>query len=867
MLTKSQFLKFWFEGSEGYVEFKFINEEGVKGQRFIDVVDINEGLLQRFIDKGTTEKLNVYFSVATRKARGLGEEEHVLDVPGLWVDIDQKHASFSEAMKKVFELPTPPSTIVSSGKGIHAYFKFMNPFRITDDESFDKIRVLSAQMHKYLNADNTSDLARVLRLPESLNFKYTEEGDLCEIIEHSGSLYSLDDFQYLADVKVEIKTRTKRTIVVNNYKQVSLDELRVPKHIIRLIQEGGEKHTRSEKIFGVTWAMLEAGHTPEEIAFVLTNPDWGISEKILERPPQHQLPYIENAINKALQRIEENNKCATNNEIISEITEKGGCYYHGEKRLSNFVFVPYERVFVGKDEILKGVIQVNDGTTFSVHLNYKSLISKKDLLTAINSSRISWLGGDKEIQYLREHLLTKDVTEKTGVSKIGLHEDLFITLHQTINHKGIVDDAKKVFIPKFINSITDLEQSVNIQCKDGWVETAREVISLLPKINTNEVIYPIIGWHMLCPIAPLVRKDADGGFPQLMMWGTKGSGKTSTAQLFGKLFGNPEIRSCSRPPFSIMREMDTLNAIPLYLDEYRPQHMAKDYINQIKSFALLAYKASYDSRGKQDQSTVDYQYTAPVVWIGETPFTEPNLLERVVMAKLSPNTLLSCSEYKNYYKKLSQLDLTSFLGGYIQWLLQKKQQEELKLREWLEDMRSLVDGMYPNLPERVVINISLVLTGMVLFEKLAGELGVEIAPVPYIKVLQSQVEHLTGEEARGSLDRIMEHTATLTREPYFEYGRDYIYNPSTGELILATESWFASLRKFCREYGYQDDNINNTQIRNFLKENCEMEGYVKEPYGARRTLEKQQRCTIIDAYMLEQQLGISVSTWALPQKP
>ncbi|MEH6947152.1 hypothetical protein V7068_08780 [Bacillus sp. JJ634] len=187
---------------------------------------------------------------------------------------------------------------------------------------------------------------------------------------------------------------------------------------------------------------------------------------------------------------------------------------------------------------------------------------------------------------MREFLLTKKVIEKIGVNKIGLHDDLFITQERVVNYQGVVNDSKLVYVPKFTSASMDLERSITINMIDNWGQLAKEVLTLLPKINQEEVIYSLIGWHFVSPLAPLVRKIADGGFPQLMMWGTKGSGKTRTAQVFGKLFGNKEIRSCSRPPFSIMREMDLLNAIPLYLDEYLPMNMPREYLNQIKGFAL-----------------------------------------------------------------------------------------------------------------------------------------------------------------------------------------------------------------------------------------------------------------------------------------
>jgi hypothetical protein len=57
---------------------------------------------------------------------------------------------------------------------------------------------------------------------------------------------------------------------------------------------------------------------------------------------------------------------------------------------------------------------------------------------------------------------------------------------------------------------------------------------------------------------------------------------------------------------------------------------------------------------------------------------------------------------------------------------------------------------------------------------------------------------------------------------------------------------------------YHGDIITNRQMKNFLAENSERKGFVKESHGIKRTLDKQKRCTVIDAYKLEKDFGIPV---------
>lgn len=200
---KINLLKEWFSQSEGYVEFRLIGAKGLKDKHFIAVEDLTDTLLVDLIEKGKQEQLNVYHSVTTRKTKS-GTEADVFHVPGLWLDIDPKHATYEEAMQVVKSLPTPPTAIVSSGNGIRSYFKFNEPFEVVGDHSFKFIKELSLKLHTIAKADNTADLARLLRVPNSMNVKNLMDVKLCSLVDFTGATYSIDGFTYLDDGKIQV---------------------------------------------------------------------------------------------------------------------------------------------------------------------------------------------------------------------------------------------------------------------------------------------------------------------------------------------------------------------------------------------------------------------------------------------------------------------------------------------------------------------------------------------------------------------------------------------------------------------------------------------------------------------------------------
>lgn len=117
-----------------------------------------------------------------------GRADDVIAIPGLWLDIDCQGGAHSsqdlptedEARTLLAEFPLPPSIIVHSGGGLHAYWLFSKFWVINGEadrkqaaalvEEFQRGFIALAASHGW-KLDNTSDLARVLRVPGTCNHK------------------------------------------------------------------------------------------------------------------------------------------------------------------------------------------------------------------------------------------------------------------------------------------------------------------------------------------------------------------------------------------------------------------------------------------------------------------------------------------------------------------------------------------------------------------------------------------------------------------------------------------------------------------------------------------------------------------------
>lgn len=134
---------------------------------------------------------DVYYGVGLRKEQTLGRGtiEDILSIPALWLDIDiaggshkqlNLPGSLNEANDLLQCFPLAPSIIVHTGGGLHAYWLLDEMWQLHNPEDrkeainlmqeFQRIFIYNAKV-KGWSLDNTSDLARVLRVPGTTNFK------------------------------------------------------------------------------------------------------------------------------------------------------------------------------------------------------------------------------------------------------------------------------------------------------------------------------------------------------------------------------------------------------------------------------------------------------------------------------------------------------------------------------------------------------------------------------------------------------------------------------------------------------------------------------------------------------------------------
>lgn len=121
---------------------------------------------------------NVYMSVhGCRAPRGQYERTRTEDVQcinHLFAEFDTKDFADDTAVREhIRALPTQPQVIVASGGGYHCYWFVAEPMPVTPDGMVYLAGIQSAWVRMVGADPGAKDMARVLRLPGTMNHKYS----------------------------------------------------------------------------------------------------------------------------------------------------------------------------------------------------------------------------------------------------------------------------------------------------------------------------------------------------------------------------------------------------------------------------------------------------------------------------------------------------------------------------------------------------------------------------------------------------------------------------------------------------------------------------------------------------------------------
>jgi hypothetical protein len=260
------FLDF-LQGPEGYVEIRSIRDGKVRQWWEKDrqaAVDL--ALAQ------SDEGWDAYYGVLPRLERA-GDSSAISPMTSaLWADLDAKTiGSKQQALMSLVRFEMPPSVVVDSGHGYHAYWKLRVPYQ------FAQARMAMVGLARQLNGDHVYDQARILRIPGTVNWKDRDEPmPVRTVVFNTTQELRFSDFYRQTQAGIDALAPPKPR--PGPRRLYDHDDL--PDWLDRLIQDGAPQGQRSEQAFKVMCQLAKRGWSDAEIKSVFET--GGIGEKMRE---------------------------------------------------------------------------------------------------------------------------------------------------------------------------------------------------------------------------------------------------------------------------------------------------------------------------------------------------------------------------------------------------------------------------------------------------------------------------------------------------------------------------------------------------------------------------------------------------------
>lgn len=246
----------------------------------------------------------------------------------VFVDLDMKHGAYDSKdtfIEKLSDVPLPPTRIVDSGGGIHAYW------RVSDLDAMTYLK-FQRRLARLLNTDEAvSNIKQLMRVPGTDNTKLEGNPRPCELLYETDTVYTseqLDKVLPRLSYEDEAYCKNHYNKTYNNEVKESSIDAKMPLKFAKLVASNpevkeiwsGNVSDRSKSDYRLAHIMFAQGFSKEEATSVLVN-----APKALSRAPQHRLSYATNIVDQIWTFEITEDKAALNlSSSVKDILNKAG---------------------------------------------------------------------------------------------------------------------------------------------------------------------------------------------------------------------------------------------------------------------------------------------------------------------------------------------------------------------------------------------------------------------------------------------------------------------------------------------------------------------------------------------------------------
>ena len=490
---------------------------------------------------------------------------------------------------------------------------------------------------------------------------------------------------------------------------------------------------------------------------------------------------------------------------------------NGKRQVSTFMFYPKRLltdVDSGGEDAILGDIAASGRRWPDVIMPKSAFSSAASLCKALPSIYWQWTGTDNDTKlfllYISSLLEDGGMPQASSTAVVGRHGNFWVSKELTMDSEVIYSrgDAPILYRSPEVqvrNKLSDTAPSLALSFPDNdeYAELVREISHNLFYCNHPDAVALMIGWFMACPLMSIFQQ-AGIRFPHLNIFGTKGSGKTtSVVRLFLPLLGQPRPSTWTpnTTMFVIRSLFSASNGVPISFGEFRAatlQSSRSDFLRIL----LMAYDTGRDARGQADLSTKTYDLLAPVVIDGEDALSDPALRERSIFINLHPEHITENTPAFAAMQTLMSLPLHDFAANYLRYTLTIGPDEITTVfRQHLAETK----GCELALPDRMRRNIAVVMTGMSIYNQFVVAFGGTQIPVSvssFQGMIRNQGILLNDGRSRSSVDDFVEDlVAYVSSSADYHFSFLLRYEPAVNVLWFHLPSAHAWWTKQLRQRG------------------------------------------------------------------
>ena len=502
--------------------------------------------------------------------------------------------------------------------------------------------------------------------------------------------------------------------------------------------------------------------------------------------------------------------------------------------ISSFHIEPTERIRLKEGEIIVGHVTTQRGRNYrGLHFPPEAWHSKRHFLQTFPTADMQWTGSDDNVQGVLRILASRTLPIRQGTYELGYLETpdgpRWVAKNFVLGPDGQCPHGAIVFV----SNGSTLPERVRYRPPDldGARQLAPTVLADLLALNEPAVILPVIGWFFATPFKPRVMRLLEH-FPILWIWGTQGSGKsTLIKEVFWRLFGvgSTEPYSATETEFALIKLLSSTNAVPVFIDEYKPTDMPRYRLNTLHRFLRRIYGGEVEERGRANLTVTSYRLSAPVCIGGEARPDDPALVDRLVSVMPDKNRLEGHPEHVEAYSRIQAADIALLVAPYLQWTLSRDTAVDLTAAAEITDRVLAVIPGGQSVSLRCRDNLRVVVFGLTMFEAFAEHLGVTELPALDVEVALSAsiADLMDGEQgAKNPLDLLIETCSVLAYNGTLFDDRHYVV--VDGLTCLHLRSCWELYLEHQRHVGQVEAAAGLRVIRRLLRENHQRGGYVKD---------------------------------------